>query len=97
MASSQILFRVVLLLPDSEKESPLMTGNSTWQLLCTSCGSGLLVLTGRLPLPVACSPCRNRPMSGSFSAGDGPGSWCFIPELDFGPYVLLLAPFPLPS
>lgn len=64
-----------------------MTGNSTWQLLCTSCGSGLLVLTSQLLLRVACSPCRNRPVSGSFNAGVRSGSWCFIPELDFGPYV----------
>lgn len=35
-----------------------MTGNSTWQLLCTSCGSGLLVLTSQLPLvlPVETDP-----------------------------------------
>jgi hypothetical protein len=31
-----------------------MTGNSTWQLLCTSCGSGFRVLTGRLPLHTLC-------------------------------------------
>lgn len=36
---SRIPFRAVLLLPGSEQESPLIIdNNSTWQLLCTSCG-----------------------------------------------------------
>lgn len=91
LASSQILFRVVLLLPGPEQESPLLTGTRTWQLLCISCAQASL-LTSQFPTCCsACSPCRKPPKSGSFNAGDGQGlgvlfqSWIVVIRASFSP------------